>query len=416
MESSNTPVKTAGIGRPEFIAMMALLMALNALAIDVLIPALQQIGSALAVADENTRQLTLTAYVASFGFSQIIFGPFSDAYGRKKVLLSGMIVYIIGALFAAAASDFTMLLAMRAIQGFGAGALRTVTVAIVRDIFKGRTMASVMSLVMMVFMIVPVIAPALGQAIEALAGWRSILLLMAVGGLLATVWVIARLAETLPADRRRPLEVRGTFNAFAMVLKNRMVLGYALAFALTIGTLFAFLNSAQQIYWEIFDIKAGFPIAFAGSSIMMAVASYFNSRLVERWGMRLLAHGALILFVAGNLLFVAAVMIYPAAIPFWMFYFLITLSLALFAFLGPNFNAMSMEPVGHIAGTAAAVTGGLQTIIGALFGAAIGLLYDGTLLPLAAGFLFLSLASLAAAAWAEGWQLFNRTKDSTMDA
>ena len=138
MESSSTPVKTAGIGRPEFIAMMALLMALNALAIDVLIPALQQIGSALAVADENTRQLTLTAYVASFGFSQIIFGPFSDAYGRKKVLLSGMIVYIIGALFAAAASDFTMLLAMRAIQGFGAGALRTVTVAIVRDIFKGR--------------------------------------------------------------------------------------------------------------------------------------------------------------------------------------------------------------------------------------------------------------------------------------
>ncbi len=414
MADSRSPYASVGIGKREFIALMALLMALNALAIDILLPALQQIGTALAVADANSRQLTLTAYVAMFGISQIIFGPVSDAFGRKWVLLSGMVVYIAGALIGALASDFAMLLLMRAVQGFGAGALRTVTVAIVRDLFKGRGMASIMSLVMMVFMIIPVIAPALGQAMEAVAGWRSILLFMAMAGFLTAVWVFVRLSETLPPAKRRPLQARETLIAFKMVLVNRMALGYALAFALTIGTLFGFLNSAQQIYWEVFGLQDLFPLAFAGSSIVMAAASFLNARLVSRFGMRLLSHAAAVAFVATNLVFVLVAAFWQAEIPFWVFYVLVTTALTLFAFQGPNYNALAMEPMGHIAGTAAAVIGSLQTVIGAIFGAAIGLMYDGTVTPMAGGFLLLSAASLAAAAWAENGRLFRPASEAEL--
>ena len=159
----------------EFVAMVAFLMALNAMAIDVILPALQQMGESLAVADENTRQLPLTAYVAFFGVSQLVYGTLSDRFGRRPVLLFGLVVYVAGGIGAAVAGDFTMLLAMRGIQGIGAGATRVIAISIVRDTFGGRRMASVMSLAMMVFMAVPIIAPTIGQGIMMFAaGARSL--------------------------------------------------------------------------------------------------------------------------------------------------------------------------------------------------------------------------------------------------
>ena len=173
---------TARLPYLEFVTMVALLMALNAMAIDIILPALQEMGESLSVADENARQLPLTAYIIWFGLSQLFYGPISDRFGRRPVLLFGLAIYAIACVGAALADSFETLLVMRAVQGIGAGATRVIAVAVVRDTYGGRKMASVMSLAMMVFMVVPIVAPMLGQGLLMVAGWRAILVAIAAFG------------------------------------------------------------------------------------------------------------------------------------------------------------------------------------------------------------------------------------------
>ena len=295
-ESPAAPADGHRLSYGEFVAMVALLMALNAMAIDVILPALQQMGEALSVSDENTRQLPLTAYIALFGLSQLFYGPISDHYGRRRVLLVGLVIYVIGSVGAAFAGNFTMLLAMRALQGVGAGATRVIAISVVRDLYGGRRMASVMSLAMMVFMVVPIIAPSLGQAVMLVAGWRAILAGIALFGLVMTVWCALRLPETMAEQDRRPLKVAPVTEAFRIVITNRIAAGYGVGTGLVFGCLFAFLNSAQQIYQEIYGTGALFPLVFSSGAVLLAVASFTNSRLVERFGMRRLSHFALLGF------------------------------------------------------------------------------------------------------------------------
>ena len=201
------PPAATRLPHAEFVTMVAFLMALNAMAIDVILPALQQMGESLGVTDENARQFPLSAYIAFFGLSQIVYGTLSDRFGRRPVLLFGLVIYVLGCIGSAVAGSFTMLLAMRAIQGLGAGATRVIAISIVRDTYGGRQMASVMSMAMMVFMAVPIIAPTVGQGIMMLASWRAILMAIAVFGVLMTLWCFVRLPETLHPEDRRELRV-----------------------------------------------------------------------------------------------------------------------------------------------------------------------------------------------------------------
>lgn len=412
-ERSAAPPAAARLPYAEFVTMVAFLMALNAMAIDVILPALQQMGASLGVVDENTRQLPLTAYIAFFGVAQLIYGTLSDHFGRRPVLLFGLVVYLLGCMGAAAAGSFPMLLAMRGVQGIGAGATRVIAISVIRDTYGGRRMASVMSLAMMVFMAVPIIAPNIGQAILMVAGWRSILVAIACFGLAVTVWCFLRLPETLHAEDRRPLRVRPILDAFRIVVSNRVAAGYAVGTGLVFGCLFAFLNSAQQIYQEEYQLGALFPVAFSAGAVFIAIASFTNSRLVERLGMRRLSHTALAVFIAVSALLLAIAAFNDGHIPFWIFFLGTLVTFCMFAFMGTNFNALAMDPLGHVAGTASSVLSSVQTILGGALGAAIGLAYDGTVLPLTLGYLILSLLSFSVIAMTEPRRLFGRLDRAT---
>ncbi|MEZ5811629.1 MAG: multidrug effflux MFS transporter [Rhizobiaceae bacterium] len=412
IKARQTDPKDAGLpgSRAEFIAMIASLMAINAIAIDIMLPALPDMGAALGVANENSRQYVLTSYFLGFGFAQLAFGPLADRFGRKLPLQIGMAIYVIAAVAAIMVSDFNMLLAARFVQGVGAASTRVLSVAIVRDIFGGRRMAEIMSLVMMVFMVAPVVAPAAGQVIILFADWHMIFLFMAVTCAAIMLWVSLRLPETLPVERRTPLVPGEVAAAFLTVFTNRMSLCYALATMFIFGSLFGFIAAAQQIYVGIYGLSVWFPLAFALIAGVMATSSYINSRLVWRLGMRRLSHGALIGYALATLSW-WLLSLSAGPLPFWLFMTLLSLIFFFFGWIGANFNAMAMEPLGAIAGTGSAVLGFLQTAGGSLVGALIGQSFDGTVTPVAFGFLIVSLAAIGLVLFAERGRLFKAHND-----
>jgi MFS transporter, DHA1 family, multidrug resistance protein len=392
------------IGKTEFIALAGALMALNAMAIDIMLPGLQQIGAALGVADENSRQYVITAYVVGFGLAQLVYGPITDRFGRRAPLLAGLMIYVAAAFASAVAPSFAALLGFRVLQGIGAAGTRVIAVSAIRDTFDGRQMAEVMSMVMMVFMIVPVVAPSLGQAAMLLGAWHTIFVLMAGMGLIVTVWSMLRLPETLAPERRRSLSFRSIVEGFRLVVTNRVALCYMLATTAVFGGLFGFINSAQQIYVDIYGLGAWFPLLFALGAGLMAMASFTNARLVGRLGMRRLSHSALIGFILVSAAWLALSLIGP--IPFPLFFVLFSLAMFQFGLLGSNFNTIALEPLGRVAGTAAAVLGFVTTLGGGLLGAAIGQAFNDTLTPLAGGYFILGTVALGLVLIGERGRLF----------
>jgi len=400
----DAPAHRSPIGRGEFIAIAAALMAVNALAIDIMLPAMQQIGAALGVEDENQRQLVITAYVVGFGVAQLIFGPIADRFGRRGPLLVGLTIYVLAAVLAAFAPSFWLLLLMRTLQGVGAAATRVIAVSMVRDRFGGRQMAEVMSLVMMVFMIVPVIAPGAGQVILLIAEWQMIFIFMGVVAAGIALWFFLRMPETLADENRRAFDPRTILDGFRIVLSNRLAFCYALATALIFGGLFGFINSAQQIFIDVYALGVWFPVLFAVLASMMAISSFLNSRLVGRFGMRGLSHFALFGYIAATTIWIIWALIAP--MPLFAFVGLFGAAMFMFGWIGPNFNALAMEPLGHVAGTASSVLGFLQTLGGGLIGAFIGLSFDGTVVPLAIGYFVSGVGGLALVLIAENGRLF----------
>jgi len=392
------------ISRPEFIAMMAALMALNSLAIDIMLPALPKMGEALRVAHENDRQFVLTAYLVGFGVAQLFFGPLSDRYGRRLPLMAGIAIYIVAAAFAAIAPSFEVLLALRFIQGVGAASTRVVAQSVIRDRFEGRAMAEVMSLIFMTFMVIPVIAPAIGQLILFSGHWQAIFMFMAVLALVIQLWAFFRMTETLNPANRRPLRASVIAEGFRLVFANKTAFFYGLSAMFAMGGLFGFISTAQQIYVDIYGLGVYFPLAFAFVASMMAVASFLNSRIVGAIGMRRVAHTALIAFTTISALWLA--LAYANALPFAAFLAVFTLVMFSFGLVGSNTMTLAMEPLGKVAGTASSVFGFLQTAGGAALGAGIGYAYDGTVVPVAAGFFCLGLIAIACVLIAENGKLF----------
>lgn len=392
--------------RNEFIAMMASLMALNALAIDIMLPGLQQIGASLGVENENHRQYVITAYLIGFGFAQLIYGPLSDRLGRRIPLLGGLVIYVLAGFAIVVTPSFGMLLALRVIQGMGSAAMRVITVSIVRDIFGGRQMAEAMSLIMMVFMIAPVVAPATGQAVMLFGNWHLIFLFISVVAILNGIWAYLRLPETLDPKDVRSLRIGTILGGFRIVLTNRLALCYTLASTFIFGALFGFINSAQQVYVGIYGLGLWFPLAFAGVAAFMSLSSFMNSRLVGRFGMRKLSHGALVGFMTVTGIWLLCQIFWDGPMPFPLFITLFALAMFQFGWIGSNFNTLAMEPLGHVAGTASSVLGFMGTVGGALIGATIGQAFDGTALPMIGGFFLVSLMGLVFVLIAEKGRLF----------
>jgi DHA1 family bicyclomycin/chloramphenicol resistance-like MFS transporter len=392
------------MGFAEFVVLIASLMALNALAIDIMLPALPDIGNALGVLQDNDRQLVLSSYLIGFGIGQVLIGSVSDRFGRKAVLLWGLALYVLAAGLCAMTPSFELLLAARFLHGLGSAAPRVITTSVVRDCFGGRAMASVMSLAMMVFMAIPVLAPSIGQLIILFAPWRAIFVLLTAYGFLIAIWVMLRLPETLPTAKRRALGPKQILSAFREVLTTRQSLGYALAGGTMFGALFGFLMSAQQIFTEIFGLGPYFPLAFAAIALAMSVSSFINSRLVGRFGMRVMSHGAVTVFTAVSALL--ALLASLGALSLLPFMILLGAVMFLVGMIFSNFNALAMEPQGHIAGTASSLFGSITTLIAASIGSVMGHAYDHTLTPLSTGFLLLGALTLLIIAVTEKGRLF----------
>jgi DHA1 family bicyclomycin/chloramphenicol resistance-like MFS transporter len=401
---ASLPATVKGLGRAQFIAIVASLMALNALAIDIMLPAFPNIQADLGITDANRVQYILLSYIIGFGGAQLFFGPVSDRFGRRAPLFFGIALYAICSIAGALAPSFEFLLIARFLQGIGAAATRVIAISVVRDTHSGRGMAATMSLVMMVFMVVPVFAPMIGQTIILAGNWHLIFIFMALISLLVGLWAMARLPETLESENRRPLTMKSIREAFAIVLTNRIALFYTLATSFYFGSLFGFLNVAQPIYVDLYGLGAYFPVAFAAVAVVMAGSSFVNSRLVGKFGQRRLSHGALIAYFALSLVLAGLTAIGP--IPFWLFFFISMLMMPLFGFVGSNFNSIAMEPLGAIAGTASSTLGFAQTVGGGIVGALIGQAFDGTVFPLAAGYAIVSAVSLLMVLIAEKGRLF----------
>jgi MFS transporter, DHA1 family, multidrug resistance protein len=392
------------MGFREFVAIVAAIMALNPLAMDLMLPALPDVASAFHISNANRVQAVLSVFLTGFGAGQFIIGPLADRFGRRPILLAGLVIYGIASLLAIVAPSFETLLLARGLQGLSTAAARVIATSIVRDCYSGRRMASVMSLAMMIFISVPVIAPSFGQAIMLLAEWHGVFVVLLVYGVLILSWIIIRLPETLPLSERKSLAVGDVANNFLQAIKNRQTFGYAIAAGSVQGILFGYVLSSQQIFTGIYGLGHYFPLAFAAIAIGIAVAGFLNSRIVGRYGMRMISHIALI-----GQLAVAVVMLTAAlagALPLWLLMVLATASLFTFGLMFSNFSALAMEPQGHIAGTASSLFGSITTLIGIAVGTAIGQYYDGTLVPLATGALLSSVVALAVVFVVEKGRLF----------
>jgi len=406
-DSLQSAPKTLGsMGRAEFIAMMAFLMALNALAIDIMLPGLQEIGAALNVENENHRQYVISAYLIGFGVAQLFYGPIADRFGRRMPMIVGLAIYVVSSLAVVFVPSFESLLLLRFIQGIGSAATRVITVSIVRDVFGGRQMAEVMSLIMMVFMVIPVVAPGTGQVIMLFGDWHWIFVFMAVIAVIVGAWMYVRLPETLAPEDVRPFTPKVIIDGFRIVLTDRVALCYTIASTFIFGALFGFINSAQQVYVGIYGLGVWFPVAFAAVALFMALSSFVNARLVGRFGMRKLSHGSLLGFIAINLIWLVVQILGPQPMPFFLFIGFFALAMFQFGWIGSNFNSLAMEPLGHVAGTASSVLGFMGTIGGSIIGAAIGQAFDGTALPMVAGFFVVGVIGLIFVLIGEKGRLF----------
>ncbi|HEY9010248.1 MAG TPA: multidrug effflux MFS transporter [Devosia sp.] len=406
---TDTIAPARDLSRVEFITLIAALMALNALAIDVMLPALPYMGEALGVANENERQLVVGAYMLGFGIAQLAFGPITDRFGRRAPLFFGLAVYLVCAFAATFAPTFLGLLALRFVQGLGAAGTRVIATAVVRDKYSGREMAEVMSLTFMIFMAIPIVAPGIGQVILLSGPWQNIFLFM--GGLATVIglWAWFRLPETMHPEYRRPLSLKGIVDGFKIVVTNRVAFSYGLAGAFLFGAMFGFISASQQIFVEIYGLGPYFPVAFACMAGFIAVAQFINSRVVKRFGMRRLAHFAILVYLGMSVIWLTLALLGP--IPFPVFFANFLVIQFVFGWAASNMNSLSMEPLGSVAGTAASVFGFIQTVGGALLGTYIGQHFDGTLVPNATGYVTMGTLVLLCVLVAEKGKLFGVGKE-----
>jgi DHA1 family bicyclomycin/chloramphenicol resistance-like MFS transporter len=375
------------VSQTEFVALMAMLFATIAISIDAMLPALPDIAATLTPDAPNAAQLVVTSFVLGMGLGTLFAGPLSDRFGRKRIILAGSGLYALAALACYFAPTLEILLVARVIQGIGAAGPRTVSVAMIRDLFKGREMARIMSFTMMIFTVVPAVAPLMGQGIIAIADWHAIFLAYIAFSGLTMLWLGLRQPETLPLANRRSLKAADLIAATRELGQHRIILVSTLLQSLTLAALFATLSSIQPIFEVVHDRAETFPLWFAVIAVASMSGSVLNSRIVMTLGMRRVVRGT---FAAQIVLTLLALALLAPGLVTGDAAFAVNMlwCIGLFAMMGltmGNLNALAMEPVGHIAGLAASVISSLATVGSVLLAIPVGLAFNGTVLPLLAG-------------------------------
>ncbi|MGR3812775.1 MAG: multidrug effflux MFS transporter [Cognatishimia activa] len=360
----------------EFIALTAMLFATIAFSIDAMLPALTVMGEELSPADPERATLVVGIFVLGMGIGTFFAGPLSDAFGRKPVILGGYALYIVGSVMAATSSTLEWVLAGRLIQGLAVAGPRIAALAMVRDLYSGERMASISSYSMMIFVLVPAVAPLIGQQIMIAFDWRAIFVSFVLFAIIIGTWLATRQPETLLSEKRVPISVRAMGNAVIECLSNRVFRFSVTVLTLTFAGLFALISSVQPIYAESFGAAETFPYWFAGSALLAIPGNFLNGRLVLRYGMRLLVKSAVLGHLVMTILMLGLLL--SGNMTIWMFFIYSTSFMFSMSFVFPNLTALSMEPMGHIAGLAASVNGAISTILAAALAIPIGLAFDGT--------------------------------------
>jgi DHA1 family bicyclomycin/chloramphenicol resistance-like MFS transporter len=394
-------VPPSTIGRHEFTVMIAMIMALTALAIDIMLPTFGAVRDEYGLAADSTAPAAIvTFFFLGLAAAQVFFGPLADRFGRKPVLYTGLALYLVSALAATFAPTFEMVLVSRFVWGVGAAAPRVVALSVVRDSYRGEAMARTMSIIMSIFVLVPVVAPSLGAAILTIASWRWVFGVCAIAAVLLAVWTV-RLPETLKPENRLPLRFDSIVAAGRIVVTNRQTIGYTLAMTFLFGVFMSYLASSELIISDVFNRAAQFPYVFGGLAAVMGAAMLVNAAIVSRVGLKRLVRGVLIGYVVGSAGMVALAVATDGTPRFWIFVFGLAVMLSMHALLIPNFNTLAMNPMGKVAGTAAALIGTVSTALGAGLGAILDRLFDGTVLPFTLGFFGYGVIAAGFVLWAE---------------
>ncbi len=381
--------------------MLALMVSLVALSIDAMLPALGEISSDLKLTDRNDAQLVVTMMFFGLAAGQIAAGPLSDSFGRKPVIYCSYVIFIIGCVLSMLATNFTVMLVGRFLQGLGAAAPRIVSIALIRDGYQGRAMARIMSMVTAIFIIVPAIAPAIGQGVLLVMHWRAIFGLILAIAMISLLWFAIRQPETLPLEARRPFSLANVAGGIREATSYRAMTGYTLTAGIIFGAFIGYLSSAQQVFQTAYGTGQWFVVYFGCAALAIGVASIFNARVVMRWGMQFLAWRALAGLTSISLLFIPVVLISEGLPPLWSFMAWLLIAFFCTGIVFGNFTALAMEPVGHMAGLGAAIVGSVSTFIALPLGWAIGTAFDGTVVPLVTGFAVSGGLCMAVMWWTE---------------
>ncbi|MBU2180345.1 MAG: multidrug effflux MFS transporter [Gammaproteobacteria bacterium] len=414
MSDYSTHAPTSKISTGEFTLLVALLMSIVAISIDALLPALDAIRADIVLAHPNQAQFVVSALFLGMAIGQLICGPLSDATGRKKVLYGGIALFLVGTVLCYFANDINTLLFGRFIQGLGVSGPYVSAISIVRDKYSGNDMARIMSLVMMIFVMVPALAPSLGQAVLWLGTWRDIFILYVFYALMIVVWIYLRLEETLPKANRIPMSTQGFGDGFKEVISNVPTVCYMICMGLFFGSFIGYLNSSQQIFQDLFKTGELFTLYFGLLAIVFGASSLVNARLVQKLGMQRLAHLAVSGIIISSALFLMLHL--TVEIQLWMFLVYAAVLFFCFGLVFGNINAMAMEPMGHVAGIAAAIIGSTSSIMSMIIGTIIGQMYNGTLFPVTGGFLIFSCISMLILMFAKRHQQQTAAKATTAEA
>ena len=373
----------------EFALLMALLMSIVSFSIDAVLPALGEIGRVFDLKNNNQTQWVIIGIFSGMTIGQLIAGPLSDAIGRKRILFTGIVIYFLGSLLCFTTQSFEWFLVGRFIQGIGVSGPYVASISIVRDKYSGAQMARIMSIIMMVFMVAPAIAPSLGQLIIHFFGWREIFVLYMIYATVVGAWVALRLEETLLPENRLPMRLRAFREGFKEVVSNKTTMSYLLCAGFCFGGFIGYLGTSQQIFMQQFG-KTGqeFSAYFAVLAGVMGVASFTNSKIVMKFGMRPICIYGLLGLCLISLVFLG-IQLLGVAVSFWMFMLYACILFLLFGTLFGNLNAIAMEPMGHVAGMASAIIGAASSVLSLILASIIGQLYDGTLIPMTGGFVIL---------------------------
>ena len=382
------------VQRTEFIFIIVTLLSVGALAIDIMLPAMPQIARELGATRANDQQLMVTIYMAGFGISQLVYGPLSDSIGRKKALHIGLWLSILPIVLSPFAPEYIALLVLRFVQGAGTGACRVLTASIIRDKFQGREMAKIMSLTTMFYMITPMVAPSLGQVIIEFGTWQHTFYFLGFVAAAALIWSGLRLPETLADEHRKPFEIKQIAKNFIEVSTNRISISYSIANMAIFATVIGFLGLSPLIYLDIYDLGRFYPLMIAATAFSISMASLVNARLVNHYTPEHITKLANIVFICAALFWVFCAW-QMGEIPLWLFVLTHQTMMLCVGLIGSNQITIAMQPMGHIAGTASSTIGFFHSAGGAFLGAIMGYFYNGTILPVAIGFLICGIISLS---------------------